>query len=145
MLHKISRIPVYVFLMLNSLILYVAETHADYQLPYPAGTRYMVQQGNNEQYSHKSGTKEQYAWDFGGSSGGAKIGDPIVAARSGRVYIIEEDFPDNGKDDKNLANFANRVIIDHEDEDGTYALYPSSTEFCAIISWTIRTTRAIYR
>jgi murein DD-endopeptidase MepM/ murein hydrolase activator NlpD/chitodextrinase len=99
----------------------IGQSQADYRLPYPEGVRYMVQQGNNSQTSHQAGTEAQYAWDFGGTSGGASIGDPVVAARSGRVLMVEEGFPDTGRDDPALANSANYVVIDHED--GTYALY----------------------
>lgn len=95
---------------------------SEYKLPWKSGINLMVQCGN---FTHAA-PEELYAWDFGGVSGGAYIGFPIVASRAGKVLYMVEHHPDNGTPNTD-ANKGNRLVIDHGD--GTYALYLHLQQF----------------
>jgi len=77
-----------------------------YVLPYPAGTSYLVVQGNCSPGTHMAGTRDVYAYDFR-----MPIGTTVVAARAGVVGELEERYPDgNG-----IVEQANYVLIRHVD------------------------------
>ncbi len=91
------------------------DPRAQYGLPFPPGTRYLVSQGFGGGYSH---TDEQnyHAVDLGVAEG-----TPILAARDGVVIEVERDFYESGADRSRLAARANMVRVLHED--GTMAVY----------------------
>ncbi|MBL7772728.1 MAG: peptidoglycan DD-metalloendopeptidase family protein [Chitinophagaceae bacterium] len=100
-----------------------------YKLPFPTGTSYACNQGNNNQdYSHNG--INQYAYDFD-----LPIGTPVCAMREGKVVDVVENYQngnchytypsctgkcvDNNCDP--CGNFVNRVVVEHSD--GTRAQY----------------------
>lgn len=77
-----------------------------YDLPYPTGTAYVVNQGNCTPGTHAAGTRDAYAYDFG-----MPIGSDVVAARAGIVEEIEERYVDgNG-----AVLDTNYVLVRHAD------------------------------
>jgi murein DD-endopeptidase MepM/ murein hydrolase activator NlpD len=85
------------------------------QPPFPAGESYPISQGFNGKTTH-IGADSQYAVDIV-----MPIGTPVLAARSGTVMDVEEDFNDGGINKDSLMERANRVLILHDD--GTMAVY----------------------
>ena len=84
---------------------------SEYVLPYPAGVTYTMFQGNCS--PPPGGHQTTFAYDFDHA-----MGDPVTAARGGRVTFTANDFPDDG----NAANAGgNSVWILHSD--GTVAAY----------------------
>ena len=82
-----------------------------YVLPYPPGVTYTMFQGNCS--PPPGGHQTTFAYDFDHA-----MGDPVTAARAGRVTFTANDFPDDG----NAANAGgNSVWILHSD--GTVAAY----------------------
>jgi len=82
-----------------------------YVLPYPSGVSYIMFQGNCS--PPPGGHQTTFAYDFDHA-----MGDPVTAARAGRVTLTVNDFPDDG----NAANAGgNSVWILHSD--GTVAAY----------------------
>lgn len=77
-----------------------------YVLPWRTGEAYRVGQGNCGPGSHAAGTIVQYAYDFL-----MPIGTPIVAARDGRVFLVQEGFADGTR----VAGQENYVNIVHAD------------------------------
>jgi hypothetical protein len=75
---------------------------------------YLVVQGNNGRMSHRG--LEQFAFDFA-----MPVGSLVVAARSGRISMVEENFTAGGPDFTKYATKGNYVLIDHGD--GTSGLY----------------------
>jgi murein DD-endopeptidase MepM/ murein hydrolase activator NlpD len=80
-----------------------------YILPYPVGEKYTIDQGY---CTFGRSHADQLAYDFG-----MELGDDVLAARSGQVVEVVENFSD---DDANASHF-NYVFIRHED--GTAAFY----------------------
>ena len=78
-----------------------------YSLPYPPGHTYKVTQGFNGKFSHYG--DNQYAIDWG-----MPIGTPIHAARGGTVVGIEDRY-DRGGPSKSYRNYANYIMIKHDD------------------------------
>ncbi|MDX2240743.1 MAG: S8 family serine peptidase [Leptolyngbyaceae cyanobacterium bins.302] len=64
-------------------------------------------QGWKTNFSHNG--NHAYAMDFA-----HYFGAPVYAMRSGRVINVIEHFDDNGRNDRNLANKANLVYIEHD-------------------------------
>lgn len=91
---------------------------SQYILPYMVGETYTVIQGNCEpsEYPWTHYDKLKFAYDFG-----MPIGTNIIAARSGTVVFVRDQFTDNdhGKDQGNAI-----VLLQ---EDGKYALYAHIT------------------
>ena len=82
------------------------QVNSPYDLPYPTGTAYVVNQGNCTPGTHAPGTRDGYAYDFG-----MPIGSDVVAARGGIVEEIEERYFDG-----NGALFdSNYVLVRHSD------------------------------
>ena len=93
--------------------------NSPYILPFPAGTAYIMYQGNCQKFSHKDG--QRYAYDFA-----MPLGTTITAARAGTVMATESRYPDyiiyKGKPvAKNRRAKGNLVIIKHDD--GTLGTY----------------------
>lgn len=84
-----------------------------YRLPFEEGRDVQVNQSCNGSFSHFG--ISFFAVDFGLSTG-----DPIHAARSGRVIDVTEHLTEGGVDE-GLRDFANDIVILHED--GTVASY----------------------
>ncbi len=87
--------------------LYMRSNDSPYKLPWKSGVSRFVSQGNRSFTSHRD--QQLFAWDFW-----MTIGTEVVAARSGVVIKIEQDFDGIGLN-------SNYVTIEHED--GTRALY----------------------
>jgi murein DD-endopeptidase MepM/ murein hydrolase activator NlpD len=98
---------------------YSALTASDYVLPFPKGKQYPIIQGNcaKNEYPWTHFGNLKYAYDIG-----MPIGSQIIAARSGAVVFVRDNFTDNyhGKDQGNAI-----VILQ---QDGTYALYAHLTQ-----------------
>jgi murein DD-endopeptidase MepM/ murein hydrolase activator NlpD len=86
-----------------------------YALPFPAGTRYTLDQGFGGRFSHH-GDDSYYALDFG-----VPEGTPVLAARAGTVVQVEDDFRASGRDAARYGDRANYVRVLHDD--GSMALY----------------------
>ncbi len=91
---------------------YPAEASSPYVLPYEAGTSSFVSQGNCTNGSHRTGTPDQYAYDFL-----MPIGTPLIASRAGTVTRVLDTFADN----TGVPGEENVVGITHDD--GSVALY----------------------
>lgn len=84
-----------------------------YRLPFKKGKRHEISQGFNGKSSHNS-QRSRYAIDFQ-----LDVGEPVYAAREGRVVKVIDWFSKKGG--KELINAANKIIILHPD--GTLAFY----------------------
>ena len=83
------------------------------KLPFPAGTQYTCQQGNDGKISHYG--DERYAFDFA-----MPTGTTIAACAPGRVVEIKQDSTSGGPSRSYQAQ-ANFVLIDHGN--GVYSKY----------------------
>ena len=86
-----------------------------YDLPFAAGTRFSLDQGFGGRFSHGD-LENRYALDFG-----VPEGTPVLAARSGVVTQVEDDFRARGTDAARYGDRANYVRVLHDD--GSMALY----------------------
>jgi murein DD-endopeptidase MepM/ murein hydrolase activator NlpD len=86
-----------------------------YALPFPAGTRYTLDQGFGGRFSHHD-PDSRYALDFG-----VPEGTPVLAARAGVVLQVEDDFRASGRDAARYGDRANYVRVLHDD--GSMAVY----------------------
>jgi murein DD-endopeptidase MepM/ murein hydrolase activator NlpD len=84
-----------------------------YDFPFKKRKRYKLIQGWGGKFSHTE-PKSYYALDFK-----MKIGEPICAARAGIVIRSVDKYTKNGG--RELRNFANTIILQHEDN--TFAYY----------------------
>jgi hypothetical protein len=89
-----------------------------YDLPYPAGKSYVVQQGYGGVFSHFG--EFQYSLDFG-----IPEGEPFYACRSGYVAKVVEEYSGSGTDES-FKQRTNHLIIIHND--GTWAQYSHSPQ-----------------
>ncbi len=85
-----------------------------YDLPFEAGEKRMLWQGVGGKFSH-SDEANYHAYDFK-----MPIGTPVLAARSGTVVDVIDEYK-NGGVDQSLKNKMNYVYIQHKD--GTMANY----------------------
>ncbi|MBL4847232.1 MAG: M23 family metallopeptidase [Planctomycetes bacterium] len=83
----------------------------DYQLPFPPGAAYRLDQGFNGAFSHKG----KNALDFGLGEG-----ELVTAARSGRVVKVTSQHKAGGTEPR-FRGKANRIWILHSD--GTFGCY----------------------
>lgn len=102
---------------------YPDEASSPYVLPYEAGTAYRVSQGNCTNFSHATGTPDQYAYDFV-----MPIGTVLIASRAGTVTRITDTFEDN----TGVPGEENVVGITHDD--GSQALYFHLAENGAMVT-----------
>jgi murein DD-endopeptidase MepM/ murein hydrolase activator NlpD len=86
------------------------------------GEAYLVGQGNCGAGSHAAGTKAQYAYDVL-----MPIGTAIIAARAGRVLLVEDRFEDGTR----VAGEENYINVLHMD--GTLAGYVHLTRGGALV------------
>lgn len=91
---------------------YPAQATSPYVLPYEVGSSYRVSQGNCSDGSHRSGTPDQYGYDFV-----MPIGTLLIATRAGTVTRIVDTFMDG----TGVPGEENVVGITHDD--GSVALY----------------------
>lgn len=82
-----------------------------YNLPYQAGSKFLLIQAYNSSFSHKS----ELSLDFK-----MKEGSKICSARNGIVTAIKEDSDEGGTKDE-FYDKGNHIIITHED--GSVAMY----------------------
>jgi murein DD-endopeptidase MepM/ murein hydrolase activator NlpD len=101
---------------------YPAQEQSPYVLPYAAGTAHVVSQGNCTNGSHSVGSQNQYAYDFR-----MPIGTGIVAARSGTVSRLVEEYQDGD----NTSGHENQIWVRHGD--GTAAAYLHLTRDGALL------------
>ncbi|MFH0893441.1 MAG: M23 family metallopeptidase [Bacteroidota bacterium] len=87
------------------------DTSYVYSLPFTAGKSYLLIQGSNSSFSHKS----ELAFDFK-----MKKGSSICAARGGLVIDTRSDSKEGGLKQKNYAD-GNYIFIKHAD--GSVAQY----------------------
>ena len=101
---------------------FTAPAQSPYVLPYPPGVTYTMFQGNCS--PPPGGHQTTFAYDFDHA-----MGDPISAARAGRVTFTANDFPDDG----NPANAGgNSVWVLHSD--GTVAAYFHMCQGCVMVA-----------
>ncbi|GAB4190094.1 MAG: peptidoglycan DD-metalloendopeptidase family protein [Wenzhouxiangellaceae bacterium] len=93
----------------------VHDQQARYLPPVPARQRFRISQGFNGGQTHTT-PDSRYAVDIPMDEG-----TPVVAARSGIVMDVQDDFYEGGADLERYGQRANRVIILHSD--GTMAVY----------------------
>jgi len=86
----------------------------DYHPPFPLGMEFPISQGFDNDHTH-SEPPNQYAVDIV-----MPIGTPILAARAGRVMIMEDKFH-GAAQEKRYLDRANQIRILHDD--GTMAVY----------------------
>ncbi|HVF35096.1 MAG TPA: peptidoglycan DD-metalloendopeptidase family protein [Candidatus Saccharimonadia bacterium] len=86
-----------------------------YAVPLPLDSRFEIHQGFGGRFSHAD------AQSFHAVDLAVDEGTPVLAARTGTVMQIEEDFDGAGLDAERFAARANHVRIVHED--GTMAVY----------------------
>ncbi|MCH9695265.1 MAG: M23 family metallopeptidase [Gammaproteobacteria bacterium] len=102
---------------------YPSESTSPYVLPYESGTSSFVSQGNCTNGSHRTGTPDQYAYDFL-----MPIGTLIIASRAGTVSRVLDTFADN----TGQPGEENVVGITHAD--GSVALYFHLAQNGAMVS-----------
>lgn len=93
--------------------LYPDPEYSEYVLPVDIGTTFYTGLTNCSGYFHGPDQPDKYAFDFD-----LPEGTKFYAAREGKVYAVEENFPSEGGD------IGNYVIIKHYDN--TYAYYAHS-------------------
>jgi murein DD-endopeptidase MepM/ murein hydrolase activator NlpD len=86
----------------------------NYYPPFPLGLEFPISQGFDGDVTHKE-PSNQYAVDIV-----MPIGTPILAARSGRVMDMEDDFHGAAQEKRYLSR-SNQIRILHDD--GTMAVY----------------------
>lgn len=101
---------------------FTAPSQSPYVLPYPAGVTYTMFQGNCS--PPPGGHQTTFAYDFDHA-----MGDPITAARAGRVARTSNSFPDDG-DAANAGG--NSVWVLHDD--GTIAAYFHMCQGCVMVA-----------
>ena len=94
---------------------------SQYVLPWRVGETHRIGQGNCGSGSHAAGTVVQYAYDML-----MPIGTPILASRSGTVFLVEERFTDGTR----TPGQENYVNIVHPD--GTIAGYVHLTKTASL-------------
>ncbi|MGE0639921.1 MAG: M23 family metallopeptidase [Thermoanaerobaculia bacterium] len=99
------------------------QTTSPWVLPYPAGSAFVVNQGNCTPGTHAAGTRDGYAYDFE-----MPIGSPVIAARSGVVGELEERF----RDGNGVVAEANYVLLRHDD--GSASVYFHLTQGGVLVS-----------
>jgi murein DD-endopeptidase MepM/ murein hydrolase activator NlpD len=83
--------------------------------PFPSGHTYFVSQGVEGRHTHTD-SQSEFAVDIS-----MPVGTPVLAAESGIVMDIEEDFNKGGTDREKFATRANHVRLLHDD--GTMSNY----------------------
>lgn len=117
---------------LNNLILYSVPGKPSiaspflYRLPFSANADWSISQGFHGHSSHNDALNE-YAVDFD-----IPFGTPVLAARTGVVMEVIDEFPDKGGARKSDLEHANLIRILHED--GSMAVYGHLMQDSAVVS-----------
>jgi murein DD-endopeptidase MepM/ murein hydrolase activator NlpD len=94
---------------------------SEYSLPFSAGERYVISQGNCDIGTHRGPAR--YAYDIA-----MLIGTQILAARAGSVVAVDVSRPDG----TGLFDDDNAVVIEHAD--GTLASYVHLTQGGSLVA-----------
>ncbi|MGD8385439.1 MAG: M23 family metallopeptidase [Lysobacterales bacterium] len=86
----------------------------DYYPPFPLGRTFIISQGFDDDTTHHDAAN-QYAVDIA-----MPVGTPVLAARSGKVMDVQDNFHGAGRQKRFLPR-ANEIRILHDD--GTMAVY----------------------
>ena len=86
-----------------------------YFLPYRQGEMHAINQTYGGSFSHERGSDDEFSIDFD-----MPTGNVVCAARGGTVVAVRVD-SNRGGPTKDFAEFANYVVIKHDD--GTYGRY----------------------
>ncbi len=97
-----------------------------YQIPFSTNGNWSISQGFHGQTSH-SDALNAYAVDFD-----IPIGTPVIAARTGIVMEVIDEYPDTGSVRKSDIEQANIIRILHED--GTMAIYGHLMQNSAVVT-----------
>jgi murein DD-endopeptidase MepM/ murein hydrolase activator NlpD len=97
-----------------------------YQIPFSANAQWSISQGFHGQTSHYDALNA-YAVDFD-----IPLGTPVIAARSGIVMEVVDQYPDTGGTRKSDIELANIIRILHED--GTMAIYGHLMQNSAVVA-----------
>ncbi len=97
-----------------------------YQIPFSKYAAWTISQGFHGLASHQDPLNE-YAVDFD-----IPFGTPVVAARSGVVMEVIDEFPDSGKKSQSALDHANVIRILHED--GSMAVYAHLLQNSALVT-----------
>lgn len=97
-----------------------------YQIPFSKYADWTISQGFHGKASHDDALNE-YAVDFD-----IPFGTPVVAARSGIVMEVVDEFPDSGKLRKSDYEHANIIRILHAD--GSMAVYGHLLQNSAVVT-----------
>jgi murein DD-endopeptidase MepM/ murein hydrolase activator NlpD len=97
-----------------------------YQMPFSGYADWTISQGYRGRASHDDALNE-YAVDFA-----IALGTPILAARTGIVMEVVDEFPDSGRARKSDLEQANIIRILHED--GTMAVYGHLLQGSAVVT-----------
>jgi murein DD-endopeptidase MepM/ murein hydrolase activator NlpD len=117
---------------LNNLVLYAVPGRPatgaafTYQMPFSAYADWTISQGYRGRASHEDALNE-YAVDFD-----IAMGTPVLAARTGSVMEVIDEFPDTGRARKSDLEQANIIRILHED--GTMAVYGHLLQGSALVT-----------
>jgi hypothetical protein len=96
-----------------------------YALPLPADSGYVLAQGFDGGITHDD-DQSRYAVDLG-----VDEGTPVLAAREGKVMMVEDGFHGAGTDRARFQNRANYVRIVHDD--GSMAVYAHLQQASAVV------------
>jgi murein DD-endopeptidase MepM/ murein hydrolase activator NlpD len=97
-----------------------------YQLPFSANAHWSISQGFHGQASHNDALNV-FAVDFD-----IPLGTPVIAARTGIVMEVIDEYPDTGSTRKSDMEHANIIRILHED--GTMAVYGHLMQHSAMVT-----------
>ncbi|MBP6534440.1 MAG: M23 family metallopeptidase [Arenimonas sp.] len=97
-----------------------------YRIPFSAYADWTISQGFHGRASHDDALNE-YAVDFD-----VTLGTPVLAARTGVVMEVIDDFPDDGQARKSNLEQANIIRILHED--GSMAVYGHLLQGSAVVT-----------
>jgi murein DD-endopeptidase MepM/ murein hydrolase activator NlpD len=117
---------------LNNLVLHAVPgkpsmaTMFTYQMPFSAYADWAISQGFHGRASHDDALNE-YAVDFD-----VALGTPVLAARTGVVMEVIDEYPDHGRARKSDLEQANVIRILHED--GSMAVYGHLLQGSAVVT-----------
>lgn len=117
---------------LNNLVLHAVpgkpskSTMFTYQIPFSAYADWAISQGFHGRASHDDALNE-YAVDFD-----VALGTPVLAARTGVVMEVIDEYPDHGRARKSDLEQANVIRILHED--GSMAVYGHLLQGSAVVT-----------
>jgi murein DD-endopeptidase MepM/ murein hydrolase activator NlpD len=111
------------------------DTSYVYSLPYEKGKSYLLIQGSNSKFSHRS----EIALDFK-----MKKGTPVCAMRDGIVWEVKEDSDQGGLKRKYYA-LANYILIRHSDNSFAWYFHLQKNGALAVVGDAVKTGQIIGR